>query len=125
MDRPNLSLLRPALPSRLPRSPGGSFAWVPGSTGCLVCSRGVPTCVAGTDRGAACSGGAEPSPAHSVLSLYGLPGCGLAGRYAVPLYDTCLSWNQPETGYPSLRLSVYTAGVSAWVGGAAWEMHRQ
>ena len=108
----------PPPPNRPPASPAGSFAWVPGSTGCLVCARGVPTCVAGSDRGAACGGSAAASPAHSVLGLTGLPGCGLTGQYAVPLYDTCASWGQAESATPSLRLSVYTAGVSAAAGWA-------
>jgi len=43
-------------------SPNDSYAWIPGSTGCLRCSKGVPRCVAGNIGGACTDDGSTGSP---------------------------------------------------------------
>ena len=93
----------------------GSYAWVPGSTGCLRCVSGVPTCIAGTDGGQACSGSGTASAGYSVLQPTQLSSCGLSGAFAVPAYGQCASWDDAT---PSLQWSLYVAGVSGALAGA-------
>lgn len=98
----------------------GSYAWVPGSTGCLRCISGVPTCIVGTDEaGVTCATSATAaSPGYSVLAPAQLATCGLTGDYAVPAYGKCASW---KTGTVTLQWSIYVAGVSGWERlGKAW-----
>ena len=89
----------------------GSYAWVPGSTGCLRCVKGVPTCVQGKENGAECSasGVAAASPGFSVLQPVQMETCGLAGSFAVPAYGKCASWSKATV---TLQWSIYVAGVS-------------
>ena len=69
----------------LPCSPNDSYAWIPGSSGCLRCIQGVPTCVAGDIDGFACaasgsagSPGGLPCPAVSLLCVHP-PACKVQG----------------------------------------------
>ena len=88
----------------------GSYAWVPGSTGCLRCIGGKPACIVGTDEdGVSCGTAGTASPGYSVLQPAQLGSCDLAGNYAVPAYGKCASWSKATV---SLQWSIYVAGVS-------------
>lgn len=96
-----------------PCSPAFSFAWVPGSTGCLRCTHGVPTCQHGYDSGSSCTptdyfNPGYTYPYHRVLEVEQMASCALTGDFAMPMYQTCASW---KLSSPTLKLSVSVSQV--------------
>lgn len=68
-------------------SPADSYSWLPGSTACMRCIRGVPTACTSAN----CGGAAASSPATHIVSV-GSMTCGLTGSYLPAVTDTCDGW---------------------------------
>lgn len=86
-----------------------SYAWIPGSTGCYKCVKGVPKCTQGTEGASACSpsGDAPSEGFHIVDVAVQLGTCALASPYLPPATAVC-DW---KAATPTLQLSLWVDGT--------------
>ena len=87
------------LPPRPCCSPSDSYAWLPGSTACVRCIKGLPTVCSGSDCGATAS-----SPGTHIVNVGTVTGTPLTGDYELLANTGCTGWGT------SLKLALEVGG---------------